>query len=80
LRHPAADIIAGVGTTPQVLNSPFLTKRDLFAACYRFYLDASMAEIEPHADGETDLGAHHVWRMLGDTALQALNHRRAHAT
>ena len=68
-----ADIIAKLGITPQVLYGFFPTKRDLFAACYRFYLDASMAEIEPHAKGETDLGAHHVWRMLGDTALRALN-------
>ena len=37
-----ADIIAELGITPQVLYSYYPTKRDLFAACYRSYLDATM--------------------------------------
>jgi len=68
-----ADIIAQLGITPQVLYSHYPTKRDLFAACYREYLDAMMEVIEPRVKDETDLGVHHIWRMLGDYGCRALN-------
>jgi AcrR family transcriptional regulator len=68
-----ADIIAELGITPQTLYSFFPTKRDLFAASYRDYLDASMSAIEPRLEGETDPAVHLLWRMVGDYSLQALN-------
>jgi AcrR family transcriptional regulator len=68
-----ADIIAELGITPQVLYSYYPTKRDLFAACYRSYLDATMEQIEPRLENETDIAVDHIWRMLGDYSLRALN-------
>jgi AcrR family transcriptional regulator/predicted DNA-binding transcriptional regulator AlpA len=68
-----ADIIAGLGITPQVLYGYFPTKRDLFAASYRACLDASMSVIEPRVEGERDVAVHLIWRMLGDYAMRALN-------
>jgi AcrR family transcriptional regulator len=68
-----ADIIADLGITPQVLYSNFPTKRDLFAAAYLEYLEASMGAIEPTLADEDDPAVHLLWRMVGDYSLQALN-------
>jgi AcrR family transcriptional regulator len=68
-----ADIIAQLGITPQVLYSHYPTKRDLFAACFREYLEGMMNVIEARLKDEPDLAAHHVWRMLGDYGCRAFN-------
>jgi AcrR family transcriptional regulator len=68
-----ADIIAELGITPQTLYGFFPTKRDLFAASYMEYLDASMGAIEPRLEGEEDPAVHLLWRMVGDYSLRALN-------
>jgi AcrR family transcriptional regulator len=68
-----ADIIAQLDITPQLLYSYYPTKRDLFAASYRAYLDAMIDIIEPRLEDETDPLVHHIWRMLGDYGLRALN-------
>jgi AcrR family transcriptional regulator len=68
-----ADIISELGITPQTLYGFFPTKRDLFAASYREYLDASMGAIEPRLQDEDDPAVHLLWRMVGDYSLRALN-------
>ncbi len=68
-----ADIIRDLGITPQTLYGYFPTKRDLFAAAYRDYLEASMTAIEPRLADEDDPAVHVLWRMVGDYSLQALN-------
>ena len=68
-----ADIIAELGITPQTLYSHFPTKRDLFAAAYRDYLEASMGAIEPRLADEDDVVVHLLWRVVGDYSLGALN-------
>ena len=68
-----ADIIARLGITPQLLYSYYPTKRDLFAASYRAYLEASMSVIEPDLAGEDDAAVDMIWRMLGDYGLRAMN-------
>jgi len=68
-----ADIIAELGITPQTLYSCFPTKRDLFAAAYRQYLDMSMGAIEPQLVDEEDFVVHLLWRVVGDYSLGALN-------
>jgi AcrR family transcriptional regulator len=68
-----ADIIAELGITPQTLYSHFPTKRDLFAAAYRDYLEASMGAIEPRLANEEDEVVHLLWRVVGDYSLGALN-------
>ena len=68
-----ADIIAKLGITPQVLYSHYPTKRDLFAACFREYLEGMMEAIEAQLRDEPDLAVHHVWRMHGDYGCRAFN-------
>lgn len=68
-----ADVIAELGITPQTLYSFFPTKRDLFAAAYREYLELSMGAIEPRLEGVDDPAVHVLWRMVGDYSLHALN-------
>jgi len=68
-----ADIIAELGITPQTLYGYFPTKRDLFAASYMEYLNASMDAIEPRLEDEDDPAVHLLWRMVGDYSLRALN-------
>ena len=69
-----ADIISELGITPQVLYANFPTKRDLFAAAYREYLETSRwSVIEPRLEDEDDLAVHLLWRMVGDYGLRALN-------
>ena len=68
-----ADIIAELGITPQTLYSHFPTKRDLFAAAYRDYLEAYMGAIEPRLVDEEDVVVHLLWRVVGDYSLGALN-------
>ena len=68
-----ADIIAELGITPQTLYGYFPTKRDLFAAAYREYLNASMSAIVPRLEDQDDPAVHLLWRMVGDYSLQALN-------
>ena len=62
-----ADIIAELGITPQTLYGFFPTKRDLFAAAYREYLNDSMSAIEPRLEDEDDPAVHrvvaHGWRL-----------------
>jgi AcrR family transcriptional regulator len=68
-----ADIIAELRITPQVLYSHFATKRDLFAACYRVFIDAMTNYVEPQIDQEADHAVHLIWRMWADYGLDALN-------
>ena len=66
-----ADIIAELGITPQTLYGYFPTKRDLFAAAYRDYLDVSMGAIEPRLRGRgRPRPSHLLWRMVGDYSLR----------
>jgi AcrR family transcriptional regulator len=66
-----ADLVAGLGITPQMLYSHFATKRDLFVACYKVAVRYMAGVILPRVDPEGDPAARLVWYMYADEGIKA---------
>ena len=66
-----ADLVTGLGVTPQVLYANFPTKRNLFVACYKVAVQYMNAELLPRFAGARDAAELQVWYMYADSGIKA---------
>jgi len=68
-----SDICKDVGITAPLLYGHFPSKRHLFIACFRVYLDWLLPEVVGPIESTTDSAARSVWRLWAGYARQALS-------
>jgi AcrR family transcriptional regulator len=66
-----ADLVAGLGITPQLLYQHFSTKRDLFVACYKVAVRYMAGVIIPRVEPEGDPATRLLWYMYADEGIKA---------
>lgn len=68
-----SDICKDVGITAPLLYAHFPSKRHLFIACFRVYLEWLFPEVAGSIKNLTDSAARSVWRLWAGYARQALS-------
>ncbi|MBN1319693.1 MAG: MerR family transcriptional regulator [Thermoleophilia bacterium] len=65
-RTHVANIIRGLGITPQVFYSHFPSKRQLLVESFNTFIRWNLAFFEPQLTKSSDLGEKLLWRVLAD--------------